>query len=165
MNHPYLQQRFADIDAILAQGRSIVASIIAASPTKTADNPTQHYLGGYAVVAICGIYEDCIEKMFSVRAGKAGDADLEHFMEKTMDAQFRNPEYGKLKGFLNRLNPTLVAALDTVVQHQHSSGLDSIVTTKNDIAHGKPSKVTLQDVEDYHRRALVIFETLEGLIC
>jgi len=165
MKHPYLQQRFADIDAILVHGRSIVDSIVAASATKTADLPTQHYLGGYAVVAICGIYEDCIEKMFSIRAGKAGDADLEHFMEKTMDALFRNPDYAKIKGFLNRLNPTLGAALDAVVQHQHLSGLDSIVTTKNDIAHGKPSKVTLHDVEEYHKRALIVFDTLEGLIC
>jgi hypothetical protein len=165
MNHAYLKQRFADIDTILAQGKAIINSLVVASSTKTADIPTQHFLAGHAVVAICGIYEDCVEKMFAIRASKSGDAELERFMEETMDQMFRNPDYAKIKQFLRKLNPALIAALDKAVQHRHSSALDSIVTAKNDIAHGKPSTVTLQDVEDYHTRAALVFETIEKMIC
>lgn len=165
MNHPYLQQRFSDINTILAQGKAIINGIVATSPTKAADVPTQHFLGGYAVVAVCGIYEDCVEKMFAIRASKAGDVDLARFMEETMDKLFRNPDYAKIKTFLHRLNPTLVKNLDKAIQYQHSSALDSIVTAKNEIAHGKASKVTLLDVENYHIRATLVFETLENIIC
>jgi hypothetical protein len=162
---PTLIARFADIESVISQGQSILTHVIAASSTKTADLPTQQYLGGHAAVAISGIYEECVELMFTIRARKTGDKGIENFVSDVMHNGFRNPDSGKIIDFVKRLDPALIPALRKKISLAETSALDSIVTGKNAIAHGKPSTLTFADVVAFHRRATPIFDHLEQLVC
>jgi hypothetical protein len=164
MQNASLKAKFDDIDKIINDGKDIINGLIASSPTKTIENAIKCYIGGYAAVAICGIYESCVEEMFYIRAMKTGDKEIANYIAITMDKNFRNPDFNKIVNFVNMLDKKHGASLKKIKLINYSA-LDSIVNNKNSIAHGKNSTVTIDDVSDFHNRSKVIFETLEKLLC
>ena len=67
MKDPYVKARFQEIDAAIQKAKSSSAG----------DVQLQAFLASYLVVLICGYYEDSVEYLVGVRAGKAGDADVQ----------------------------------------------------------------------------------------
>lgn len=121
-------------------------------------------LCSYLVVVISGIYEDCIECLFIQRAAKSHDKELEHFVEVMLHKHFRNPDFGKIKEFVKALDPGYAKKLDVNVSKKSIDGLNSIVEDKNDVAHGKFSYATLNDVRQYHTSAIEVFVELEKIL-
>lgn len=165
MKNPSLKAKFDNIDRIIADGKKIINDLQSSSPTKTVNSNIKSYIGGYATVAISGLYESCFKEMFEIRAKKANDQELTNFVNNVMDKNFRNPDYNKILEYLNKLDKKIGTKLKKKVQLVHSTALDSIVTNKNNIAHGKNSTITIDDVFGYHKRAMFIFNEIEKLIC
>ena len=67
---------------------------------------------------------------------------------------------GLLKYFGEDYRDTLASAVDK----SWTEALDSIVNNKNDIAHGKGSKVTLSDAKSFHLQARKVFEELDKIL-
>ena len=146
MNNQYVSDRFVEIDATF-------------STLDTAkDNSLDAFLGGYAIVFICGVYEDCTENLFAARAGKTHDPHIVSYVEKTLDKTFRNPDYGKIVGLLRCFGEDYRNTLVNAVDKTWAEALDSIVNNKNSIAHGKASRVTLSDAKSFHLQARKVFD-------
>lgn len=121
-------------------------------------------LSSYLTVLISGIYEDCIEQLLIVRAGKKGDSEIESFVKSLVDRTFRNPKYDRIRELVEYLNPLYGKALDKKLGKDSIDGINTIVDNKNYLAHGRTCNLTLSDVSNCHTRAVKIFEELETLL-
>ena len=123
-------------------------------------------LSGYLVVSISGIYEDCIEHLFIQRAGKNNDKGIQNLIRTLIDQHFRNPNYENIKKLVGALGYKQKKLIQNMAKTNKKSidGLNSIVTNKNNIAHGEASNATLKDIKGYHQDTLKIFEVLESIL-
>lgn len=123
-------------------------------------------LSGYLVVSISGIYEDCIEYLFIQRAGENNDKGIQNLVRTLIDQHFRNPNYENIKKLVGALGCKQKKVIQNMAKTNKKSidGLNSIVTNKNNIAHGEASNATLKDIKGYHQDTLKIFEVLESIL-
>lgn len=150
MKSPYLKDKFDDINEKLKEVKDISKS-----------NPkVASMLTSYLVVFISGVYEDAVEHLFIERTKKVNDEEITQLVRTLIDQQFRNPTFEKIKDLAKALDTKYgnrLAKIDT----KHKEGLNSIVENKNRVAHGGISNATIEDMSDFHSRALKIFEELE----
>ena len=121
-------------------------------------------LNSYLVVLISGIYEDVIENLFIERAGKTNDREIKSFMSNYLDKGFRNPNSENILKLLAMLNPDYKKSLKDKKNTRYTTGLDSIITNKNEFAHGYDNKASFDDIKNYHERAVKIFEGLKKIL-
>lgn len=153
MRCQYLSNKFKSIEDTLRKAINVSGN----------DPELSSMLSSYLVVFISGIYEDVIEHLFVQRAGKNKDKEIESLVKLLIDRQFRNPEYEKIKELVKALGAKHETALSKI-DSKSKDGLNSIVTNKNYVAHGKVSSATLNDVTIFHDNALKIFEALENIL-
>lgn len=158
MRSPYVISRFGEIDSAINKAKGLAGTV--------SDAEVHAFLARYIVVFASGIYEDCIEHLFTEFAKKYGNAEIGFFMSKMLHFHFRNPEYGALKGWLKYINSDYGDELDRKLTGTLGckDALDSVVNNKNDVAHGRSCSATLGDVEMYHQRVLPIFDAVEDIL-
>lgn len=154
MKTPYLQAWFARLDAALSKAQAAAKG----------DHELENFLASYLVVLISGAYEDCIEYLLGQRAGKSNDPELQNYIQIALDRSFRNPRFQRIKEVLQDFSGTYADALERKVDIKAREAIDSIVTNRHAVSHGKTSTVTLRDVEDYFNRSRPIFEALEEIL-
>ena len=119
--------------------------------------------GGSAPRPISGIYEDCIEYLFIQRSGKNNDKEIQNLVKTLIDLHFRNPNYENIKKMVKALDSKYGTILRDKIADKNIEGINSIVTNKNNVAHGKVSNATIRDIKNYHKNALKIFKVLEEI--
>jgi hypothetical protein len=155
MKNQYLNSKFSDIDAKFKKARKF-----------SKNNPEiAAMLSSYLVVSISGVFEDCVEHLFIERVRTVtSDNEIVNLIKELIGQRFRNPNYKEIKGFLGYLDPNYERILDSKINEKNEFGLNSIVTNKNQVAHGGISNATIQDVETYYKDALKIFKELENIL-
>jgi hypothetical protein len=154
MKDTYLAARFQEIDAAIQKAKSSSAG----------DVHLQAFLASYLVVLISGYYEDSVEYLVGVRAGKAGDADVQNFVKECVEKVFRSPKFDNIKDLIGLFNESYKKALEKQVDEKARAAIASIVNNRHSISHGKPIAVTLGDVETFHNGSKPVFEALEGIL-
>ena len=127
------------------------------------DQKLASMLSSYLVVSISGIYEDCIEYLFIQRSGKNNDKEIQNLVKTLIDLHFRNPNYENIKKMVKALDSKYGTILRDKIADKNIEGINSIVTNKNNVAHGEVSNATIRDIKDYHKNALKIFKVLEEI--
>jgi len=154
MKCQYLIAKFEIIDKAINKAKNVGLN----------DLELSSMLSSYLVVFISGIYEDIIEYLFTQRAGKNNDKEIENFVKTLIGKQFRNPEYRKIRELVGSLDPKYQSILESKIETKNKEGLNSIVYNKNNVAHGKISNATINDIEIYNKNAIKIFEELEHIL-
>lgn len=154
MTNKYLKDKFSDISNKLKKAEEFGNN----EPEIAA------MLSSYLVVAIAGIFEDCVEHLFIERASKTKDDEIVSLVKALIGQTFRNPEYEKIKDLLSSLNPTYSGDLRSKIDNKNIDGLNSIVTNKNKVAHGEISNATIQDVKIYYENSKKVFKELEKIL-
>ena len=154
MKNQYLNGKFSDIDEELKKAEEFSKS----------DSKIASMLSSYLVVAISGIFEDCVEHLFIERVNKTNDNEIENLVKELIHQDFRNPEYAEIKKFVSYLSSKYGKDLRTKIDDKNITGLNSIVTNKNQVAHGGISNATIKDIRTYYKSALRIFEELEKIL-
>lgn len=121
-------------------------------------------LSSYLIVLISGIYEDCIESLFVLRAAKSRDKEITNFIKVFLSKHFRNPDFNKILNLLGSLNPNYAKRLKSQIALEAKEAINSIVRNKNRIAHGAYSNATISDIRYYHTSATAIFLELERVL-
>lgn len=154
MPDPYLQTWFGRLDASLGKAKA----------ASTGDPELEAILAAYLIVLISGAYEDCMEHLFSVRAGRPNDPELKNYVEERVDRYFRNPTYKRVKDELECFSANYANEFERRVDATARIALESIVTNKNSVSHGKPVNVTLGEVQGYYQRSTPILQVLEDIL-
>ncbi|HKZ52973.1 MAG TPA: HEPN domain-containing protein [Candidatus Acidoferrales bacterium] len=154
MKDAYLDARFQEIDASIQKAKSSSAG----------DVQLQAFLASYLVVLISGYYEESVEYLIGVRAGKAGDADVQSFIRECVGKIFRSPKFENIRDLIGLFNETYKKALEKQVDEKARAAIASIVNHRHSISHGRPIAVTLGDVETFHNSSKPVFEALESIL-
>lgn len=121
------------------------------------------YLAKYLTVFICGIYEAAIEAIVNEMASSAGSKELENFVSRAVDKTFRNPDVGNICELLRKFNPDWSQELKAM-DSANLQALDSIVTNKNNIAHGVPCSITLSEIQESYKASRPVIEKIDKLV-
>ncbi|MGA3094170.1 MAG: HEPN domain-containing protein [Dehalococcoidales bacterium] len=121
-------------------------------------------LESYLVVLISGAYEDSLEYLIKKRAGKAGDKEISAFVEKTLEADFRNPNWESLTNILKRFSRKWVDTMNKKIRNEAKVGLNNIVINKNAVSHGNINNLTFGEIKKCHKDCKCIFEKLEKIM-
>lgn len=154
MKCQYVIDKFKIIDEAINKAKNVSLN----------DPELSSMLSSYLVVFISGIYEDIIEYLFTQRAGKNNDKEIENFVKILIDKQFRNPKYDNIKELIKALDPKYQSILQSKIDTKNKEGINSIVHNKNNVAHGKISNATINDIAIYNNNAIKIFEELENIL-
>jgi len=122
------------------------------------------YLAQFLSVKLCGLYEESIEQMVRDRAQRTGDAAIAAYVSWAADKLFKNPDYSTIKGMIGTLDSQKAKQLDTRFTSDKQLALNSIVTNRHSVAHGKPANVTMRDVVGFFRKSRHIVPVLEDLL-
>lgn len=155
MKCQYVEDRFIALEHNLDKAKEVAH----------VDPELASMLSSYLVVIISGIYEDCIEYLFTERAGKSKDEEIKSLVKHFFKTYFRNPEYGRIKDFVKVLNPEHAKRMDSEIDEKSRVGMKSIYDNRIQVAHyGNPANATINDVSDFHAGSRKVFDFLEKIL-
>jgi len=151
MKSHYLKEQFDKIDQNVQKIRKLAINNEELAPILTS----------YFIVFVCGIYENIVEDLFTQRAAKTGDPEIENFIRELMSTYFRSPSYEQIKNLVKRLKgETYKLKTDP----KSIDGLSWIVSNRKKVAHGEYSDATFGECVIWHNNAIKIFEELENIL-
>ena len=123
----------------------------------------ESYLAKFLVVFISGTYEEIIEDTVTLWVQSTSDKRIAKYFSEHIDEKFRNPSIENIIEMLNKFDDAWGTEIKKFSKQERAS-LDSIVTHRNDVAHGKSSSVTLSDVKKWHESAKKVIEKIDEII-
>jgi len=155
---PYVIKRCEEIELLLRDASRWAAS----------DEKVGAHLAAYITVLISGVFEDCIEHLFTQRVHKTGDNEVESYVVKVIGERFRNPDYGVVSGLLKEFSPEYQQRFKDKVAHdgREATALESILGNKNSLAHIGTAKleISIREADQYFHRVLPILEAIENIL-
>ena len=151
----YLQTRCSQVEEDLKK----------AARWASQDAALDGYLGGYFVVMVSGVFEDCIEHLVWERVNRTNDKELTSLVEELIDQFVRNPTPEKVATLVKYFSAEYLQEYRRRITDRHSLALGSIVTNKNHLGHGTLKRnVTVSDAADYFQNSTPILEALEEVL-
>lgn len=155
---PYLIKRCEEIELLLKDASRWAAS----------DEKVGAHLAAYITILIIGVFEDCIEHLFTQRVHKTGDVEVESYVVKVIGDRFRNPDYGAISGLLKEFSPEYQQKFRDKIAYdgKEATALESILSNKNSLAHCGTAKleISIKEADEYFRRVIPILETIENIL-
>lgn len=152
MKTEHVNSRLQFVDETLKEA----ANVSSANPQLAAA------LSSFGVVIASGVYEDCVEHMFGVRAAMSADAKLQAYVKSSLDQLFRNPSFDDVANVLKRFDEDDFKSFRAGVTLAAKESLNSIVTNRHQVAHkGQYANATLGDATKYLGEAREVLEKLE----
>ena len=126
------------------------------------------HLAGYICVLLTGAIEDSVEYMISLRIASNPDREVQRFVTKSVERQFRNPDWGAITGLLRQFSEAYRREWSTKFPNTHRlhASLESIVANKNALAHTGSMNLhlSLLDIETYYNEVIPAIDELERII-
>lgn len=123
------------------------------------------YLTAYAVVKASGTIELVMKSMVCDYLADQARTETQNFLTRNIiDASF-NPSTSKIAWLIEQFDSSKVASFNTQVSGEQNikSQLNSLVSLRNDIAHGRTITASISTIETYYgsgRRVLQILDSL-----
>lgn len=121
------------------------------------------YLAKYLVVFISGVYEEAIETIINEKVEELKSKRISKYIASTMHYNFQNPNIDKIVSLLNAFDDEWGGQIKQMPDI-NKAALGSIVTHKNDIAHGNSFDVTLKTVIKWYEDSIKIIEKIDEIV-
>lgn len=148
------------VDILLAE---IEKSINEIYGFRHASYKEKSYLAKYLTVIISGIYEESIRTIITEWVSKRGSPEIGKFVNSAMEYWSMNPNIEKIVKILNKFDNQWGREIIQLPQ-KNKDAINSIVGQKNNIAHGRPSSITLVDIKDYFDNSRCVIEKIDEIV-
>ena len=102
----------------------------------------------YLCVRTSGFLENSVQIiLLEYVQSKTSDIPTQNYVEKNLN--FINADYGSILGSVRRFNENWRTSLRQNNVQQYKSVLNNLKKSRNRIAHGKDSKITIQELQSY----------------
>jgi len=102
----------------------------------------------YLCVRISGFLENSVQIiLLEYVQSKTSDVPTQNYVEKNL--QLVNANYNDIVGTVRRFNENWRTSLRQNNVQQYKSVLNNLVENRNQIAHGRDSNITIQELQDY----------------
>lgn len=154
MNSRYAQSKIEYIDLLFSYFNAVEL-----------DEELSSHISKYLTVLISGIYEDIIKNLVKeFIQNETITKETKNFIFRQIDFILRNPTHKNIKIFLNRFNKYWIRKLNEKIDDEKWDALNSIVSNKNNIAHGNPCIITYDNIKKYYNDSKQIILELDLLI-
>lgn len=123
------------------------------------------YLVSYSVIKACGTIEIVLKSILYEYLSENSKEETKTYLEKDIiDASF-NPSTGQIGNKLEKFNSNKKKNFDDrLKQTEYKNGLNSLVSLRNDIAHGRTNNVTINTVFNYFGQGVNVLKILEDVL-
>lgn len=125
------------------------------------DEVVHAQLARFLLVHICGRYENAISEMIKSRAEKSGDRPLASYVSQTFRPHRQMSFNEIVNNILAKFGKDHSARFEERVSTDSRGNYNSIITNRNKSAHGQPIRVTLRDIEVWHKGAKEVLRAFE----
>lgn len=123
------------------------------------------YLVQYAIIKSSGSIERVFKSIIHTYLSQNCISETRQFLEKNIIDSSANPSFGKIKQFLDQFDGSKANEFDERLKNTTEKGnLNSLVTLRNDIAHGRSINQTINDVEKYFKSGLKVLDVLDEIL-
>lgn len=161
MNNHTVENILLDCDNEIA----IIQAAISQSPLSS----TNMYLTRYALIKACSAIERGYKRIVADYY-IAKCIDLSPYLEKKVVNSSTNPTYESICTLVRDFNSQTESLFKTSVQsltnyNQVVAQLHSLVTNRNNFAHGQTVSCSLMDIVDYYNCAKSVLVCLDSVVC
>lgn len=120
------------------------------------------YLAAYAVVKASGTIEVVFKSMiYDVLADKV-KLETQNYLTKMVIESSCNPSTGNMSNLLDQLDTQRKIKFNNMIKGKtEKSDLNSLVSLRNDVAHGRTMNSSINTVKKYFESGVFILEKLE----
>lgn len=129
------------------------------------DDELQSHFSKYLCIQVSGFLESVVKLLIEDYHDKTCKKETKNFVICKV-SNITNLNSEKLEIFLQSFDITWKDQFQAKLTQQHTSSLDSIISQRNLIAHGRAntSNITLKSIQEYYSDLKVIVTELESII-
>jgi hypothetical protein len=127
-----------------------------------ADLEIQSDFARYLCVLVSGYLERSVKELVLEHARKNGSPSLQRFVEQ-QTSRFANANAERLLKLLGSFDPDWRRTLESTLATEHKAAVDSVVSLRNNIAHGATVGVTYQRIHEYYLRVKQVINDVPSI--
>ncbi len=110
------------------------------------------------LILIYAEFDRAIREQLMRRCADIPDPEVRRFVANCVDSVFRSLGIGALAGLLGRFDDEARQEFQRRVDRDTNEKYDSLIRSRNIVAHGDGAAPTLEEVEEYYERAHVVLD-------
>lgn len=116
----------------------------------------------YLCVLVSGFVEKALSEIVLEHARRVGAPTLLRFVEQNT-SKFTNANSQKVAQLLGSFDQDWKTAIDKIIVDKYKDALDSIISLRHQIAHGRSVEVTYVRIKDYFKSVAEVIERIQDL--
>ncbi|WP_355605919.1 MAE_28990/MAE_18760 family HEPN-like nuclease [Xanthomonas cannabis] len=114
-------------------------------------------------VLVSGFLDQSIKRFTTEYVEKRASPTVARYVNQSI-TNLTNLKSSKLVNHLCSIDESWKSALDILVAEERKDAIDSLVTLRHGIAHGKPGDVTLARVANYYKEIIKVIDGIRDLM-
>jgi hypothetical protein len=127
------------------------------------DEEIKAYFAKLLCILTSGLLENAVRNLIDEMTSGTSPKGIQNFIS-TQTKYVTNLRYEKLYAFLNQFDPKWGKQLDEHTTDKMKSALNSLVSNRNNIAHGGNDSISYLIMKDYYSDILEVISILEDII-
>lgn len=159
--YPYLRL----FDSMNIRINSQISSIDSLFKTgeKIKDEEIQAHFAKYLCIKTSGLFENYIKSQIGDYVDASSSQPTARFIKNKLKT-FTNIDYQKLTTFLDTFDPNWTCTFNEKINDELKSSLNSLISNRNNIAHGNADSITFTNVRKYYQATKEVINILDQII-
>jgi hypothetical protein len=162
MNNPDVEKMLIECEFELNKVKSMIDSL-------GWNSNIVPFLNKYAIIKACGTVEVAYKAIVADHCNRRTKIQVKNYIDKKVRDSSRNPTYSNLCGLLKEFDDSWNNDFKNRVS-SHPSGnvipdsLNSLVSARNDFAHGGNPSITINDVVSHFSMCRIALELMDDIV-
>lgn len=122
------------------------------------------YLISYSVIRTCGIIEIVFKKLIHLYVSEGSKMVTTQYLSRKIIDSSDNPTVGNIERLLDEIDPKLKNEFKLKYTTQEKSDLNSLVSNRNDFAHGRSITISIDVVIKYFESSKRLMQYLADVL-
>ncbi len=124
------------------------------------------YLIKYSIIRACSTIEVAFKKIIYDNLITGCNEEVKRYLENKILNSSMNPKTGNIENLLQEINSTWKTKFQEKMKDigEKKADLNSLVSLRNEFAHGYSISVTIRSVKRYYMSGVVVLKELENII-
>lgn len=148
---------------LIKQYKKLVKLIDNTSTSTHGDLELQGHWGKYLCVLVSGFLENAISAVYTDFVSQAASAHVIQYTQKNLD-KIQNPKSYRFVAVAYQFKKDWGEELEKHFEDnpENKQAIDSIMTNRHLVAHGKTTSISVHRVRDYLEKSIKVIEFIEG---
>ncbi len=150
-------------NAQVAQDKQRLDSLFKRIKDFAGDTELQAYWAQFLCVLTSGFIENSVRNLYSEYARTKSSPYVANYVSHELQS-FRNAKSEKIIQLTGIFSPEWRVALEDYMEDRRKAAIDSIVSNRNQIAHGRPVGITFARIREYYENSVEVIVFIDNLV-